>query len=183
MKYELEEEIIHFIFLAFYGKKRKKENIDMVFHSVMVANMLKNMNCDQNTIYIGYLHDIIEDTIYDYDLLKNKYGEKIADGVELLSENNNIISYIERKKDFLNKIQKIPDNLLMVELADKLQNLISDYDQYKIYGKNFLVTEASNYEKLKWFYLELKKLFNERLKNNILLERYNEITKEYFEEL
>ena len=38
--YELEEEIIHFVFKAFDGLKRKKEAIDLSFHSILVGNML-----------------------------------------------------------------------------------------------------------------------------------------------
>ena len=179
--YDVEEDIIHFVFLAFEGLKRKKENIDLAFHSIMVGNMLKNIGCDDETIYIGYLHDIIEDTKYTYEDLLDRYGKKIADGVLVLSENQNIANYVERKKEFLNRLEKINDDILIVEIADKLQNLISDYEQYKIYGKDFLVTEASNFDELKWYYLELKKLFNSRISNNQLLKRYNEIVYEYFE--
>ena len=147
----------------------------------MVGNMLKNLGCDEEIVYIGYLHDIIEDTKYTYEDLLNRYGKKIADGVLVLSENQNIANYVERKKEFLNRLEKINDDILIVEIADKLQNLISDYEQYKIYGKDFLVTEASNFDELKWYYLELKKLFNSRISNNQLLKRYNEIVYEYFE--
>lgn len=62
-----------------------------------------------------------------------------------------------------------------------MQNLISDYDMYLEKGKDYLVTEANNFEELKWFYLELKKLFNDKIPSNELLVRYNEIVKEYFE--
>ena len=179
--YELEEDIIHFVFLAFEGLKRKKENIDLAFHSIMVGNMLKNIGCNEETIYIGYLHDIIEDTKYTYEDLLDRYGKKIADAVLALSENQNITNYVERKKEFLNRLEKANDDILIVEIADKLQNLISDYEQYKKYGKDFLVTEANNFDELKWYYLELKKLFNSRISNNQLLKRYNEIVYEYFE--
>ena len=179
--YELEEDIIHFVFLAFEGLKRKKENIDLAFHSIMVGNMLKNIGCNEETIYIGYLHDIIEDTKYTYEDLLDRYGKKIADGVLVLSENQNIADYVERKKEFLNRLEKANDDILIVEIADKLQNLISDYEQYKIYGKDFLITEANNFDELKWYYLELKNLFNSRISKNQLLKRYNEIVFEYFE--
>lgn len=179
--YELEEEIIHFVFKAFDGLKRKKEAIDLSFHSIMVGNMLKNIGCDDEIIYIGYLHDIIEDTKYTYDDLLNKYGKKIADSVLNLTENKSITDYVERKKIFLNQLEKVSNNLLVVEIADKLQNLISDYEQYKINGKEFLVTEANNYDEIKWYYIELKKLFNSRIDNNKLLDRYNEIVYIYFE--
>lgn len=179
--YELEEDIIHFVFLAFDGRRRKKENIDLVFHSIMVGNMLKNIGCAEETVYIGYLHDVIEDTIYTYEDLLKKYGKEIADGVLNLSENKSIEEYVDRKKEFLKRLELADDNIIIIEIADKLQNLISDYSQYKIQGKEFLVTEANNYEELKWYYLELKKLFNSRIKNNRLLERFNQVVYEYFE--
>ena len=148
--YELEEEIIHFVFKAFDGLKRKKEAIDLSFHSIMVGNMLKNIGCDDEIIYIGYLLDIIEDTKYTYDDLLNKYGKKIADSVLNLTENKSITDYVERKKVFLNQLEKVSNNLLVVEIADKLQNLISDYEQYKIKSKEFIVNEENNYYEIKW---------------------------------
>ena len=181
MMYELEEDIIHFVFLAFEGLKRKNEDINLAFHSIMVANMLKNIGCSEETVYIGYLHDIIEDTKYTYEDLLNRYGKKIADGVLQLSENKSINNYVERKKDFLKCLEKVNDDILMVEIADKLQNLISDYDQYLVKGKEFLVIEANNYNELKWYYLELKNIFNKRIIDNKLLDRYNKIVYEYFE--
>lgn len=179
--YELEEEIIYFVFKAFMGLKRQKEDIDMAFHSIMVGNMLKNIGCDNNTIFMGYLHDIIEDTNYTYDDLVERYGKEIADGVLQLSENKNIANYVERKKEHIKRLEEANDNIIIIEIADKLQNLISDYEQYKIKGKEFLITEANNFEELKWYYLELKDLFNKRINNNHLLERYNKIVYEYFE--
>lgn len=181
MKYTKEEEIMHFVFLAFKDLKRQKEDIPLAFHSIMVGNMLKNINCDENTVYIGYLHDIIEDTPYDYQFLLNKYGKLIADSVLILSEDKNIIEYVPRKEKFIANISNANDNILIVELADKLQNLISDYDEYLKKGKESLYTEANNYEELKWFYKKMQSIFNNRLKNNQLLTRYNEIVTEYFD--
>ena len=98
----------------------------------------------------------------------------------MLSEDQNITDYIERKENFINKIKNASENILLVELADKLQNLISDYDLYLKFGKDSLNTEANNYDELKWFYKTLQKLFNERINKNILLDRYNDIVEEYF---
>lgn len=179
--YELEEEIIHFIFKAFDGLRRKNEDIDLVIHSIMVGTMLKNIGCDEQTIYIGYLHDIIEDTKYTYEDLLNKYGKYIADSVLLLSEDKSILDYVERKTKFIKQLEKVEDSIILVEIADKLQNLISDYNQIKLKGKEILVLEANNLEEIKWYYLELKKLFNSRIKNSKLLDRYNKIVYEYFE--
>lgn len=178
--YTKEEEILHFIFIAFANLKRKKENIDLVFHSIMVGNMLKNIGCQENIIYTGYLHDVIEDTKYTYDDLKEKYGKELADNVQKLSENKEILNYIERKEEFINRIKEYDNELILVELADKLQNLASDYHLFQNYGKYALPTEGKDYEEIKWYYTKLKEIFNERLENNQLLERYNNIYEEYF---
>ena len=181
MMFTLEENIIRFVFKAFHGLKRKKEDIDMVYHSIMVGTMLKNANCDSGIVYIGYLHDVIEDTKYTYDDILEKFGKEIADGVASLSEDKNIKDYKTRKLKFLNKLKNLDNELLMVEVADKLQNLLSDYDAFQTHGKECLTTEADNYDNMKWFYLSLKQLFNDRLGDCELLNRYNNIIKLYFE--
>lgn len=178
--YTTEENIIHFVIKAFDGMKRKKENIDMSFHSIMVGNMLKNIDCKDEIVFIGYLHDIIEDTTYTYDDILNRYGKNIADGVLQLSENTSIKDWKLRKEDFINKLYECSNDILLVELADKLQNLLSDYNLFLEKGKYSLVTEADKFENFKWFYTSLQSLFNERLEPNNLLDRYNEILEIYF---
>ena len=133
--YTFEEDILHFIFIAFKGLKRKKEDIDLVFHSVMVGNMLKNIGCSENIVYTGYLHDIIEDTKYSYEDLKERYGKELADNVQKLSENTKILNYKERKEEFINRLKTYNNNLILVELADKIQNLVSDYSLFLSLGK------------------------------------------------
>ena len=178
--YTIEEDILHFIFIAFNGLKRKKENIDMVFHSVMVGNMLKNIGCKKSIVYTGYLHDIIEDTKYTYNDIKERYGEEIANDVQKLSENQKIVDYKDRKNEFIERLITYDKDLILIELADKLQNLISDYSLFLTSGKEALPTEGKNYEEIKWFYTKLKNIFNEKLENNSLLERYNDIYEKYF---
>ncbi len=178
--YTKEEDVIHFVFIAFKGMKRKKEDIDLSFHSIMVGNMLKNIGCDEDIVCIGYLHDIIEDTKYTYNDILKHYGKKIADGVMSLSDDKSISDYVKRKTAFIQSLKSVDDNILTVELADKLQNLISDYNIYLKSGKESLATEFDNYEQLKWYHTELKKLFNSRKLNMKLLDRYNQIYEEYF---
>ena len=143
--YTSEEKILHFIFIAFQGMQRKKENIDLVFHSVMVGNMLKNINSSEVIVNTGYLHDIIEDTSYTYEDIANKFGKQLANNVSKLSEDKTITNYKERKQEFINRLKNYDSDLLLVELADKLQNLVSDYELFSKQGKESLPTEGKNY--------------------------------------
>lgn len=69
----------------------------------------------------------------------------------------------------------------MIELADKLDNLLSNYNMWKINGCDAIATDDVTYEMNKWYYSEFKKLFNNRLNaNNKLLVRYNKLIEIYF---
>ena len=180
--YTKEELTIRFVIKAFESKKRIKEDIDLSFHSISVGFMLKNIGCNEETILSGLLHDILEDTNYDYEYIKDNYGKSIADNVLSLSEDKNIKDWKTRKIKFIENLKEKEENVIIVEIADKLHNLLSDYELYKQNGKSALATLNTTYEMNKWYYLEMKKLFNSKVKDNVLLKRYNEICKIYFEE-
>lgn len=177
------EEAVHFVFIAFKGMRRIKENIDLAFHSISVGLLLAEINMSEEMIISGLLHDIIEDTKYTYDDIKNKFGQKIADNVLYLSENKDIKDFKSRKLEFINRLDsQLNNDLIIVEIADKLQNLLSDYELFKKNGKEALTTLNTNYEMNKWYYLQMLNLFNKRIdSSNELLIRYKNIVKEYFE--
>ncbi|MBE6152719.1 MAG: bifunctional (p)ppGpp synthetase/guanosine-3',5'-bis(diphosphate) 3'-pyrophosphohydrolase [Firmicutes bacterium] len=179
--YSVEEKAIKFVIKAFENKKRIKENINLSFHSISVGFMLKDIGCGEDVVVSGLLHDIIEDTNYNYDYILNMFGKNIADNVLALSENQNITNFKECKLEFINRLYNQNKNIILIEVADKLHNLLSDYNLWKEKGKDALSTLSTTYEMNKWYYLEMKKLFNDKLdKNNSLLVRYNEICDLYF---
>lgn len=178
--YTKEEQAIRIVVKAFENKKRIKEDIGLSFHSISVGFMLKNIGCSEDVVISGFLHDIIEDTDYSYEYILNMFGKDIADNVLALSQNCDITNFFERKTEFINRLSIQKDEIILIEVADKLHNLLSDYDLWKSKGKEALATLSTTYEMNKWYYLEMKKLFNEKLVNNQLLERYNDICDLYF---
>ena len=178
--YTKEEQAIRFVTKAFNGKKRIKEDIDMSFHSMTVGFMLKDIGCNEEIVLTGLLHDIIEDTSYGYNDIEKYFGKKIADNVLKVTEDESITDWMERKKIFIANLSKQNNDIILVELADKLHNLLSDYDEWLSHGKEAIATLKTTYEMNKWYYLELLKLFEERLDNNKLLDRYIKICNVYF---
>lgn len=180
--YTLEEKAINFVFKAFENKKRIKENIDLAFHSISVGFMLKDIGCDEKTIVSGLLHDIIEDTDYDYEYIEKNYGYEISKNVFMVSENMNISNWKDRKVEFINNLYNQNETIILIELADKLHNLLSDYNLFIEYGNKGLETLNTSYYDNKWYYLEMKKLFNKKISTNKLLDRYNQICDLYFKD-
>ncbi|MBQ6687593.1 MAG: HD domain-containing protein [Bacilli bacterium] len=181
--YTKEEESIKLVVKAFENKKRIKEDINLAVHSITVGYMLKDIGCDENTVISGFLHDIIEDTDYDYNYLKENYGEEIANNILIVSEDVTISDWHDRKIEFLKRFENSDINVLLIELADKLHNLVFDYNVYLKSGKEALATLNISYDMTKWYYLEFQKLFNKRIdKDNELLIRFNKICDIYFNE-
>ncbi|MDW7668078.1 MAG: bifunctional (p)ppGpp synthetase/guanosine-3',5'-bis(diphosphate) 3'-pyrophosphohydrolase [Bacillota bacterium] len=97
-------------------------------HPYNVALILANLNMDEATIAAGLLHDVLEDTIVEYDELKDQFGEEIAnlvDGVTKLSK----VKYKtkeERQAESLRKmvIAMSKDiRVIIIKLADRLHNI------------------------------------------------------------
>ena len=68
------------------------------------------------------LHDIIEDTEFTYENIKEKFGEKVAKGVLVLTKD----SKIENKNqllDSLERIKKQPKEIWIIKMADRIVNL------------------------------------------------------------
>ncbi|MFA5602583.1 MAG: HD domain-containing protein [Bacilli bacterium] len=175
------ERAIHFAFIANKGQKRKNENIDFTFHPISVGMILKEYNFKDEIIITGILHDIIEDTNYSYEDIKKEFGEKIANNVLFISEDKNIKNPLERKKDIIKRLENADINILMVECADKLHNLISDYNLFqqienKIWNRSLLSIDEN-----KWFYKELLNIFKSNKEHNKeLVQRYENIVNYYF---
>lgn len=63
--------------------------------------MLKDAGCGEDVVISGFLHDIIEDTNYNYQYIVDNYGKVIADNVKNVSANKLISNWKDRKKSFI----------------------------------------------------------------------------------
>jgi guanosine-3',5'-bis(diphosphate) 3'-pyrophosphohydrolase len=107
----------------YHDEPRMDGTGNMKVHLLRVARiLLEEMNIvDIDVILIGLLHDILEDTPVSYDDLINVSGEKIANGVSLLTR--------PREKDwkeYANEVVLSGDmNVIKLKIADKLDNFRS----------------------------------------------------------
>ena len=76
-------------------------------------------------VQCALLHDVIEDTSNSYEIIKDKFGVEVADGVLALSKDKNFPSKVEQMKDSIKRIRKQPKEVWMVKLSDRITNLQS----------------------------------------------------------
>ena len=112
---------------AHEGQKRRSGE-PYITHPLSVANILVDLQMDQESIIVALLHDVVEDTGVSLEQIQKEFGSTVAtlvDGVTKIS-----------KIDFRNIHQKQSENIrkmivamgkdvrvLLVKLADRLHNL------------------------------------------------------------
>ena len=108
------------------GQKRK--NGEPYFNHVLAAaETIAEWGLDEASIAAGLLHDVVEDTAYTSEQIKNEFGEEIAFLVEGVTKLGKIkYSGIERQVENLRKMMLALSQdlrVIIIKLADRLHNM------------------------------------------------------------
>ncbi len=112
---------------AHKGQKRKSGE-GFIIHPVEVARIVVEMQLDQDSVIAALLHDVVEDTDYSIEDMKEHFGEKVAlivEGVTNLSK----INFASREQAQIENYRKMivamaaDYRVILVKLADRLHNM------------------------------------------------------------
>lgn len=170
------ERAIRFAAMAHKGAYRKGNHVPYIVHPIETMMLVAKMTDDTDVIAAAALHDVIEDTQYTADDLRQIFGERITDLVASESEDKRAgqpkgDTWKIRKEENLEHVKNAPVESQMIMLADKVSNLratVRDFRQSgsDIWDKFNMKDEAQQ----AWYYKSVAHV----LKNLSYLPAYQE---------
>ena len=111
-----------------HADQKRLSGEEYIIHPLNVANILSDINLDDETICAAILHDIVEDTPITKEELEKEFGEEIAimvDGVTKLGK----LQYTTKEERQVENYRKMflamgkDIRVILIKLADRLHNM------------------------------------------------------------
>ena len=112
---------------AHYGQTRFSGEA-YIIHPIAVATILAELKMDYKCVVAGLLHDVIEDTRFDYADIEKRFDKEIAIMVDAVTKIEKMPTKTRREsqaENFLKMLMAMCSDIrvLMVKLADRLHNM------------------------------------------------------------
>ena len=111
-----------------HADQKRSSGEPYIIHPLAVADILLDLGMDTDTICVGLLHDVVEDTNYTLDDIRKKFGQDVAmlvDGVTKL----NRIPIFDKEQQQAENVRKIllamshDIRVMIIKLADRIHNM------------------------------------------------------------
>lgn len=176
---------LEFAIKAHSGVERRGKGFPYIVHPMEAVSIVATITNDQEILAAAALHDVVEDTNYSLDDIKQKFGERVA---YLVSSETDLVvdgkseseSWKERKQYAIDRLAKLDRDAKIVSIGDKLSNaraMLQDYEEMgeELWNK-FHVTDPKLH---KWHYEGLRDSFSE-LKGTFAYEEFSDIIDKLF---
>ena len=105
------------------GQLRKNGKTTTFSHLQDVVKNLKKMRVtNEDIICAGWLHDTIEDTDTDFDMIKDRFGKKVAEIVVSVTKDNRLPKK-QRELKYARDLKAANTKAKIVKIADILANV------------------------------------------------------------
>ena len=180
------EKAICFAAEAHRGVYRKNSTTPYIAHPIEVMMLTARMTDNNEAIAAAALHDVIEDTPYTFEDLKERFGETTAKLVLDESENKREGESREktwriRKEENLKREEKASLDAKKIMLADKLSNLRATARKVQSQGKKQVWKNFNNQntKDQEWYYRSVAAVLKE-LQDYPQYQEYQSLLEEVF---
>ncbi|RIK15083.1 MAG: phosphohydrolase [Chloroflexi bacterium] len=156
---------IEFAARAHHGQFRKASPLPYIIHPLNVTRILIEWGAETEIVIAGVLHDVVEDTSVTLPEIRAQFGERVAALVQGMSEPNRQDAWETRKRAMLAAMETAPQDILLIELADRLDNIREIQKDLAREGEAVWARFNRGRERQQWLYEQYVDLFNRRMEN------------------
>jgi myo-inositol-1(or 4)-monophosphatase len=183
---ELVSKAIIFATKAHDKMRRKNSEVPYIIHPLEAAVIVSTMTSNQEVIAAAVLHDVVEDAGITIEQVYEEFGEYVRFLVASETENKrenlpSDLTWKIRKEESLEDLKNAKDiNILKIWLGDKLANIRSIYEEWKINGdKMWVHFNQKDPKEHAWYYKTIAE-YTSALKEYRAWQEYNEIVRIVF---
>lgn len=148
-------EAIHFAKLAHEGQLRNDGEV-YFNHPFRVMLCVANYTRNEDVLCAAILHDVIEDTKYDFEDINLKFGFAVASIIdELTNKDNPDLKRADRIAAREAKYKTLSKEACLIKLADRLDNV------QDINGREYYIKETIGLLNSLPYFIEYKQLRNQ----------------------
>jgi (p)ppGpp synthase/HD superfamily hydrolase len=104
-------------------------------HPTAVAEHLAEQGCGEKVLAAALLHDVVEDSELEIEDIRTATGDRVAEIVDALTDDESIDSYEERKREHRERVRAAGPEAQAIYAADKRTNLEMLRDAYRQQGE------------------------------------------------
>ena len=180
------EQALSFAIVCHEGMVRKSARTPYILHPLEVACIVGTMTRDEEVMAAAVLHDVVEDTPYTLDDIRERFGEHVAELVSAETENKRpdlpaSSTWRIRKEESLEELAAASRDVKMIWLGDKLSNMRSFHRSYTERG-SAMWEDFNQKDPLQqaWYYEQIAELTSE-LSDELAWQEYNTLMHIVFE--
>jgi (p)ppGpp synthase/HD superfamily hydrolase len=102
------------------SQRRDVDHAPFILHPLEVAALLSGRALDEEVVAAGVLHDVLEKTDTSIEDVRERFGDRVADIVAAVSEDETIADYDERKEALSRQVAAARPDAHAVYAADKI---------------------------------------------------------------
>lgn len=104
-------------------------------HPIAVAERIAAAGYEERVVAAALLHDVVEDSELTVADLRERFGKPVADLVAVLSDDESIADYADRKAEHRARVAAYGEPALAIYAADKLANVTTLNRAYAVQGE------------------------------------------------
>ncbi len=113
---------------AEHGEQKRKDGSPFITHPLAVADIVADMELDEDSIIACILHDTVEDTPATHEDVAKRFGQEVANLVEGVTKLAKVV-YTSKEEEQVENLRKMlmamarDIRVIIIKIADRLHNM------------------------------------------------------------